>query len=162
MTYMKKTAFVLITLVSLVAMSFRITKKEDPIYKNLKVLPKNITKEQMDSVMHHFTVSLGVKCNFCHVRNEATNTWDMASDGNKHKLVAREMMKMTEKINDKYFDVTGSKGLNAKLMVTCYTCHHGKAEPDVKPMPQEERQGGNFSDSARRNRPQPDSTARNK
>jgi hypothetical protein len=37
-------------------MSFAVTKDE-PTYKNLKVLPKNINKKQMDSVMHHFTSS---------------------------------------------------------------------------------------------------------
>lgn len=133
---MKRTILVLLSLASFVAMSFIITQQRPPLYKNLKVLPKNITKEQMDSVMHHFSLSLGVRCNYCHVRNESAKTWNFASDSIKHKLVARDMMKMTQQINNKYFDVTGAKGLNAKLMVTCYSCHHGKAEPETKaPMP---------------------------
>jgi hypothetical protein len=105
---------------------------DDPIYKNLKVLPKRTTRHQMDSIMQHFTVSLNVKCNFCHVRKE--DKWDFASDDNKHKLVARNMMKMTDKINKKYFDVTGGKGLDAHLMVTCYTCHNGRPEPLTGPV----------------------------
>ena len=127
---MKKTLFVLTAFTLMILVSFAFTGKDDPIYKNLKILPKNTTKEQMDSVMHHFSASLGVRCNYCHIRNEETKKWDFASDENKHKLVARNMMVMTDKINDKYFDVTGGKkNLNAQLMVTCYTCHGGKEHP---------------------------------
>ena len=137
---MKKTFLVALGLAALIFSSLAFTNSgDDPEYKNLKILPKNITHEQMDSVMHHFSASLGVKCNFCHVRNEEDKTWDWASDGNKHKLVAREMMTMTNKINEKYFDLTGgAKNLQAKLMVTCYTCHNGKKEPMVTPPKKEE------------------------
>jgi hypothetical protein len=96
---MKKTFLVTLAFAGMIALSLAFTKEEEPIYKNLKILPKNISKEQLDSVMHHFTASLNVKCNFCHVRNEEAKSWDFASDDNKHKLVAREMMKMTDKIN---------------------------------------------------------------
>jgi hypothetical protein len=34
--------------------------------KNLKVLPKNISKEDLDKVMDGFKASLGVRCNYCH------------------------------------------------------------------------------------------------
>jgi hypothetical protein len=147
---MKKTFLVTTAFVFIIIASLAFTSKDEPKYKNLKILPKNITHEQMDSVMHHFTASLNVKCNFCHIRNEETKQWDFASDDNKHKLVARNMMKMTQKINDKYFDVTGSKNnLNAQLMVTCYTCHHGSTDPAVKPVRvQQERQ--NRPDSTRK------------
>ena len=123
--------------------------KDEPRYKNLKVLPKDITKEQMDSVMHHFSLSLGVRCNFCHVRNDSAKTWDFASDDNKHKLAARNMLKMMEKINDKFFDVTGGKrNLNTKLMVTCYSCHHGATEPaTIPPVPQRQEGQRPQSDS---------------
>ena len=144
---MKKALFVTTCLVALVCMSFAFTNDER-LYKNLKVLPKNTTKAQMDSVMKHFTVSLGVKCNFCHVRNEQQNEWDFASDGNKHKLVARQMMTMTAKLNKKYFHVTSNQGLNTQLLVSCYTCHHGRPEPAVQPQPQQ--------------RPAGDTTARNR
>jgi len=127
---MKKSLFVTLGICGLVFLSLAFTGKEDPLYKNLKVLPKNINKEQLDSVMHHFTDALNVKCNFCHVRNADNTAWDFPSDVNKHKLVARDMMKMTNKINDKYFDYAGSpRNLDTRLMVTCYTCHNGKKEP---------------------------------
>lgn len=105
--------------------------RQDHRYKNLKILPQDITEKQLDSVMQHFSNSLGVKCGFCHVRNEKKE-WDHASDANKHKLIARDMLEMTYAINDKYFEYTGSKrNLDTKLMVNCFTCHNGKKEPET-------------------------------
>jgi len=125
---MKKSFLVTAGLVIMVAVSFAFTKDE-PRYKNLKVLPKNTTKQQMDSVMKSFTVALGVKCNFCHIYDNGQKAMNFASDENKHKGIARDMMKMTSKINDKYFDVKNASRLEADLEVTCYTCHNGKAHP---------------------------------
>ena len=82
---MKKTFLVVLGFAGLLSLSLAFTGKEDPIYKNLKILPKDITREQLDSVMHHFTASLNVRCNFCHVRNEEAKTWDFASDENKEQ-----------------------------------------------------------------------------
>jgi hypothetical protein len=136
---MKRTLLAVTGFVLMISVSLAFTK-EDPIYKNLKVLPKNITREQMDSVMHHFAASLSVRCNFCHVRNDSTGKTDFASDANPHKNKAREMMKMMDKINDKYFDVTGGKkNINTQLMVTCYTCHHGNTDPATQPPMREKR-----------------------
>jgi len=147
---MKRTSLVTLGLILMISVSLAFTK-DDPYYKNLKVLPKNITKQQMDSVMHHFSNSLGVRCNFCHVRNDSTKTWDFASDENKHKLTAREMMKMMDKINDKFFDVTGGKRvITTQLMVTCYTCHHGSTEPATKPVMQERPQQRPPADSTKK------------
>jgi len=147
---MKRTSLVTLGLILMISVSLAFTK-DDPYYKNLKVLPKNITKPQMDSVMHHFSNSLGVRCNFCHVRNDSTKTWDFASDENKHKLTAREMMKMMDKINDKFFDVTGGKRvITTQLMVTCYTCHHGSTEPATKPVMQERPQQRPPADSTKK------------
>ena len=150
---MKKTFLVTIGLICLIILSYAFTTiKEEPKYKNLKILPKDITHDQMDSVMHHFTASLNVKCNFCHVRNEEKKEMDWAADGNKHKLTAREMMRMTNKINDKYFNEAGpSKKLSTALMVTCYTCHHGEKDPATKAPKTERPQQKPPVDSTKRN-----------
>lgn len=135
---MKKTLLITLSFVSIVAFSCAVTQMkssgpDNPQYKNLKILPKDISKEQMDSVMHHFTGSLNVKCNFCHVRNEEKKEMDWASDGNKHKLVARQMLTMTNELNKKYFSHTGSPiTLTSSLAVSCYTCHGGKTDPANK------------------------------
>jgi hypothetical protein len=130
---MKITFTITLCCVALLMMSFLITQDEPPGYKNLKVLPKNITKDQMDSVMHHFANSLGKKCNFCHVFNQQENKMDFVSDAKPEKSTAREMWKMTAKLNKKYFDIKDSKKLGAHLEVTCFTCHHGDEHPETKP-----------------------------
>ena len=136
---MKRTFLIVLGFTAMVSASLAFTK-DDPLYKNLKILPKNITKDQMDSVMHHFSDALNVRCNFCHVRIDSTRKMDFASDDNKHKLVAREMMTLTNEINDKYFDYTGGqRAITTQLMVTCFTCHHGAKEPEVNPPKKENR-----------------------
>ena len=152
--FMSKTISVTLAILLFVLISTAFTSLDEPRYKNLKVLPKGIVKAQMDSVMRSFTASLGVKCNFCHVFNQEQKAMDFASDANEHKGTAREMMKMTTKLNKKFFDVKDSKALTAKLEVTCYTCHNGKEEPGRKPpMPQQGPGGGGAAgrpDSTRR------------
>lgn len=132
---MKRILAITTCFIALVLMSFAVTD-EEPRYKNLKVLPKNTNKQQMDSIMKSFSASLGVKCNFCHVFNQAQKSMDFASDANEHKGISRSMMTMTNKLNKKYFDIKDSKSITAKLEVTCYTCHNGKEHPGKKsPMP---------------------------
>lgn len=121
------------SLAAVIATSFAFAPGK-PRYDNLKVLPKDTDKHQMDSIMHHFSSSLGVKCNFCHVVKEVDGkrNIDFASDDNQHKQIARQMYKMTAKINKKYFDEKDEnhKDLSGMPTVTCYSCHHGKEQPE--------------------------------
>src|SRR5262245_19404795 len=39
-------------------------------FKNLQVLPKDISEEQLNSTMNGFTRALGVRCAYCHVGEE--------------------------------------------------------------------------------------------
>ncbi len=131
---MKKTV-ILLCFAAFVSLSF-IAIDNKPRFKNLKVLPRDINKHQLDSVMDHFTVALGVKCTFCHVRlNDEQKNFDFASDDNNHKKIARNMMRMTNKLNKKYFDIKNSKAMEADLEVSCFTCHGGKVHPAKFPTP---------------------------
>ena len=100
---MKKSVFVILVFATVTVISFAFVTADEPKYKNLKILKKNISEKELDSVMHFFAVSLGEKCTFCHVRNEAEKKMDFASDANPNKGVARYMMRMANKINKKYF-----------------------------------------------------------
>jgi phosphopantetheine adenylyltransferase len=92
---------------------------------NLKVLPKNLTHKQVEDVMHEWTKALNVRCNFCHERG------NNASDAKPEKLMAREMFKMTAKINKKYFKAgKDSLGIVVNSGIACITCHHGSAHPE--------------------------------
>ena len=104
----------------------------NPEYKNLKVLPKSITHEQLGKVMGEWAHSLGVHCTFCHVRDEAAKKMDFASDAKPEKETARHMFKMMNKINHKYFEAKkDSLGMMARSGISCYTCHRGDSHPKV-------------------------------
>lgn len=100
--------------------------------RNLKVLPKNISHDELDAIMDGFKAALGVKCNFCHSPSkDDPRKMDFASDEKKEKEKAREMMRMTAKINQKFFHYKASKDPEAKTVapVSCITCHNGKKHP---------------------------------
>jgi ABC-type uncharacterized transport system substrate-binding protein len=106
---------------------------EGPKAKNLKVLPKDISHEQLDKIMDGFKAALGVKCNFCHSPSkDDPKKLDFASDAKSEKDIARHMMKMTLKINKKFFEVKGPAIGDTSLMVSCSTCHHGEPHPERK------------------------------
>ena len=82
----------------------------------------------MEIVMKQFRTALGVKCNFCHAASKTDpKKMDFASNENKHKDEARDMMRMTTRINKKYFKNDQVNG------VTCYSCHNGQKEPKAPP-----------------------------
>ena len=106
-------------------------ERPEPKLVNLKVFPKNISYRTLDHTMDVWSASLGVRCNFCHVRNEQTNKMDFASDAKPEKNMAREMFKMTSKINKKFFKAEkDSLGMVMESSVNCNTCHKGAAFPE--------------------------------
>ena len=123
----------LLSFVVLGAMTSMTPKKpQDEGFKNLKVLPKNISGDNLHKVMEEWEHSLGVHCNFCHVRNEETKKMDWASDAKPEKEMARDMFKMMNKINQKYFHAKkDSLGMIMQSGINCNTCHRGTAHPEV-------------------------------
>jgi hypothetical protein len=99
---MKKTFLITFGYILSVIIFQAFTIKHEPHFKNLQILPKDISDHDLDSVMHHFSRSLGVKCNFCHV-NTGEKSWDFASDEKPEKNIARKMMLMAIDINKNYF-----------------------------------------------------------
>ena len=103
-------------------------------HKNLKILPKTISHEDLDKVMDGFKAALGVKCNFCHApsKDTADHHLDFASDDKPEKNIARHMMKMTAKINKKYFSFNKDEKGETIPAISCITCHRGNPHPDGK------------------------------
>jgi hypothetical protein len=136
-----KTAIIIVFIIGLAAAAVaqdKSRKAEDRKATNLKVLSKNISHDSLITVMKEYSYALGVKCGFCHVKSAADEKHlDFASDDNSKKKVARYMMKMTADINKKYFAAENHN--STKLMVSCYTCHHGREEPEMFEMPKEEK-----------------------
>ncbi len=86
-------------------------------FKNLQILPKNITVDSLNDIMDRYKKALGVGCGFCHVMRDKNDKEDYASDDNRHKKQAREMMLLTMDINKKYFP-SGTKYIET---VSCNT-----------------------------------------
>lgn len=109
--------------------------------KNLKVLSKNISHEDLIRIMRTFKASLGVECSFCHAQKAGDpKHLDFASDAKPAKDSARMMMRMAMKINKKYFHEKGDFA-SAKMEISCYTCHHGNQKPPEMPPLKEEDHG---------------------
>ncbi|GAC1384660.1 MAG: hypothetical protein NVSMB45_12830 [Ginsengibacter sp.] len=152
---MKKIGILLATVFAIITfVSF--TPGVQPDYKNLQILSKDISKHDLDSVMKHFSISLGVKCGYCHARTEDGTHLDFASDAKGEKKISRKMMLMSKSINDTYFSLpnvasvisngpytSGAYSSNSAAnnnqsnpkqtqMVTCFTCHRGMEQPEAK------------------------------
>ena len=116
-------------------------------FKNLQVLPQEITRDQLLATMRSFTRGLGVRCNHCHVvtATEPEEKLDFPSDAKEEKRVARVMYQMAKEINGPWLErVEAAEGHaeaaeeaapNAPWRVSCWTCHRGKTEPEMPPPP---------------------------
>jgi len=99
-------------------------------YKNLKVLPKDISTKDLSRIMiDDFEDGLGVSCGFCHAEEKDSHKLDYASDEKPEKEIARLMMKMTLDVNEKYFQVTHPLIGDSTLAINCTTCHNGHPRP---------------------------------
>lgn len=145
---MKKSLIILASCLFCVII-FQAFTPNHPRWQNLKILPQDISEDRLDSIMDTFTASLGVKCSYCHVRNEAANKMEFAKDDKPEKSIARKMMQMSIDINKNHFneieaqiDVDG-KQIPSEIVtdstqymlqyVTCYTCHRGAEHPKNLP-----------------------------
>ena len=113
--------------------TFGQTKQQEPEKpKNLKVLPKNITHDELIATMKGFSKALGVHCTECHVTTSKGTPdhpdFDFASDAKPEKNTARQMYKMVNAINSKYISKMGDKKLD---QINCVTCHRGSLKPMI-------------------------------
>jgi Photosynthetic reaction centre cytochrome C subunit len=120
----------LFVLVSLCAAATNI-KKGKTEFRNLKVLPRNISSKELQGIMvDDFQDGLGVTCGFCHANAKNGHGLDFVSDEKPEKEIARAMMRMTIGINRKYFQQKHAFSGSEALTVTCNTCHRGVAFPE--------------------------------
>jgi tetratricopeptide (TPR) repeat protein len=89
-------------------------------FSNLQVLPKTISNQELTDMMRGFSISLGVRCEFCH------STADFPADDKENKQTARAMLRMVAAINRDYI---GKLSLAAQGQVECVTCHRGLPQP---------------------------------
>lgn len=125
----RKTLFVTGLMVTVVASmaAIQIPQQKE---RNLKILPKDISDQKLDSIMQTYNKALGVKCDFCHVPiKEFKDSLDYASDAEPMKENARKMMEMTIYLNKTYFYFDHNTKPEYLNTVTCITCHRGQPFP---------------------------------
>jgi hypothetical protein len=114
-----------------------------PDPKNLQVLPKTLTGDQLDEIMDAWSGALGVHCDTCHTADPAHPRpngrpgLDFVDDSKPEKATARKMFLMTEEINRNYISKIDSSG----EPVTCATCHRGHLGPQPFELPKEGHPG---------------------
>ena len=99
-------------------------------YTNLQVLPEDMERGQLIGVMRNFSMATGLRCNDCHVAEDPRDfsTFDFASDDLREKRIAREMLRMVQRINAEILPGLPDRG-SPEVRVTCWTCHAGKPRP---------------------------------
>jgi len=113
-----------------------------PAPTNLKVLPKNLTGQQVHDIMKQWEASLGIQCGSCHAEDPDNTGPDgqprlkFADDSKPMKSVARAMYTMTEEINSNYIAKLEGSG----MPVSCGTCHRGHVSPDPFEAPLQQAQ----------------------
>jgi outer membrane lipoprotein-sorting protein len=88
-------------------------------FRNIEVL-KDIPADQLVPAMQFISASLGVECEYCHVRGA------FEKDDKKTKLTARKMIAMMMNIDKDNFE--------GRREVTCYSCHRGATDPIATPV----------------------------
>jgi photosynthetic reaction center cytochrome c subunit len=88
-------------------------------FKNIQAL-KAIPADQVVPSMQFIAASLGVECEYCHVRGA------FEKDDKKSKITARKMIGMMMAINKENFE--------GHREVTCYSCHRGAKDPVGTPI----------------------------
>lgn len=105
------------------------TKDGQGQWKNLKVLPQDISKDSLMGLMRGYNLALGVTCSHCHVVKG--KNLDAASDEKFEKMVARGMIAMTNDMNENYFKPHFPDPKPEQVdVVNCVMCHRGVANPE--------------------------------
>ncbi len=127
-----------------------------PAPRNLKVLPKDTTQQDVVALMQTFTRGLGVQCTYCHSeqappqlsveelqaqqaaaaqaggrgrgRGRGGPQIDFAADDKRQKQTARVMLAMTNDINAKLAAAIHKPAAEI-TRVQCATCHRGVTNP---------------------------------
>jgi photosynthetic reaction center cytochrome c subunit len=95
------------------------SKTAEQQFKNIQVL-KGVPADQVIPAMQFISNSLGVECEFCHVRNA------FDKDDKKPKQIARKMIQMQMAIDKENF--------NGENAVSCFSCHRGAENPVAIPI----------------------------
>lgn len=122
-----KQLITILVLTGLVTAGIAAIKAPKRDFKNLQILPKDISREKLDSIMESYNKALGVGCDFCHTAGK--DDFDYADDKLPMKTEARKMMRMTIEMNKTYFYYDTTQRSEYLNVVHCRMCHRGEAYP---------------------------------
>ncbi|MBS1803591.1 MAG: c-type cytochrome [Acidobacteria bacterium] len=113
-----------------------------PAPTNLKVLPKNLTGEQVHEIMHKWAGELGTECTTCHAvdpNRKMPNghpALNFADDSKPEKNTARLMLRMVQDIDKNYLRKIKDEDHHDEGEehehedgLSCGTCHRGHTHP---------------------------------
>jgi tetratricopeptide (TPR) repeat protein len=126
--FMSTAALCFSLLLMLLALSAGTIAQIPDKFTNLQVLPKEISKADLVSLMRNYAGDLNVRCGFCHTGGDPNTLQgvNFASDENDKKKTARLMMRMVQSINN---DHLSKLGMKPAAQVTCLTCHRRNSDP---------------------------------
>ena len=121
-----------------------------PAPKNLKVLPKDLTGNQVHDIMEGWAGALGTHCDTCHAtdpNNLGPNgrpRLKFDDDSKPEKQIARMMYSMTEDLKRNSIAKAAEldKMPDPAPKLTCGTCHRGQVRPEAYVPPEENGSGG--------------------
>ena len=97
----------------------------EKVFHNIQMM-KGMPAARLVRVMNvGYSRALGVSCLHCHAST------DFASDAQRPKLAAREMMAMTRSINEQLKKVQNLDRTGDEPFVNCTTCHRGQIDPNA-------------------------------
>jgi len=98
--------------------------------ENLQFFPKDITRERLTQRMREFSLSLNVRCQYCHTGGDGVSFEgvNFASDDKPAKVKARAMLRMVDQLNSAVLPQLPARA-EPRVDVDCVTCHHGLALP---------------------------------
>ena len=98
-------------------------------FSNLQVLPEDIGRDSLITVMRGFSFALGARCQYCHVGGDgiAFEGVDWASDDDPDKVKARYMWRLVENLEVSLAAMPERD--DPPVEIGCKTCHRGVPKP---------------------------------
>ncbi len=106
---------------------------QTPQWKNLKVLPQDISKDSLMDLMEGYNNALAVNCGYCHTpQKDDPKKLDFPADDKIEKEIARGMIQMTLDLNANYFQpFFPDPKPDQVFVVNCVMCHRGTSNPEL-------------------------------
>jgi len=136
-THMQIKKLVVFTGISLLTvlgiLSAKPPENEKSRWKNVRIISKNTSEDEMEQIMESFNRQLGVVCIYCHALNQKDDPHksNFESDEKPAKNKARKMLSMTLFLNRKYFGTDINNRLAGMKKIWCSTCHRGLLKPVI-------------------------------